>query len=314
MIRTADMISKIFPDDPLLSEILYALIASSHKIFTHVKNDDGMTSMNVSNSSGDTQIKLDIIADKIFRSHLKEVKNVKYIVSEEQADLIDLGGDLYSIVLDPLDGSKSAKVGIPCGSIFGVFKNISRNSDFCGKNIIASGFFVYGARHELFIAAAGKVSRYREQDEPNIWTEGTIGSRILDTRMLSINAANYEYWPPWMQRFYLEQFSTANSNKKPFNMRWYASLVSDVKRLLLEGGLFAYPGDIRAGYEHGQLRLVYEAIPMAFLVSTFGGSASSGETDILTANVTDIHQKTPLFLGSQDHVESVKQFSSSMKP
>jgi len=113
----------------------------------------------------------------------------------------------------------------------------------------------------------------------------------------AINGSNQLVWDQWLQDHYLSLLDTKGGTVKPHNMRWFASMVSDLKRLLMQGGVFAYPGANRKGYEKGHLRLVYEAIPMSFLIHAMGGSSTDGDMSLLEKPVTELHEKTPTFIG-----------------
>ena len=105
---------------------------------------------------------------------------------------------------------------------------------------------------------------------------------------------------------YAGLFKDKNGNGRPHNMRWYASMVSDIKRLVLQGGMFAYPSANRKGYEQGHLRLVYEAIPMSFLIHAMGGSSTNGDQSLLDATVKTLHQKTPVFIGEKSKIAAIE--------
>jgi len=116
-------------------------------------------------------------------------------------------------------------------------------------------------------------------------------------KMIAINASNRTKWNPWLQDYFDGLINHEDENGNSFNLRWYASMVSEIKRLLLEGGIFSYPSDKRPGYVKGHLRLVYEAIPMSYVLAAVGGKSSNGDASILALQTTELHQKTPVFLG-----------------
>lgn len=296
-------------------DILLALAGSSRKIYDLIKDESKLEELKTKNSSNDTQIKIDVLADRIFVDSLCGVQQVAAIASEERKDIFFTGTSPngYGVSIDPVDGSKSARVGIPSGSIFGVFKNVSSISDFTGSNIFLSGFFLYGVHHELFVTNLSKntVSRYKENPD-NGWNLVESLTSIPSLNMLSINASNFQHWPRWIQAFYNDCFVVGDS-RQAWNMRWYASLVSEVKRVLIEGGLFCYPGDNRTGYQDGHLRLVYEAIPMAHLICSIGGAASDGKQAIMQIPTMSLHQKTPLFLGEKQRIEKLLEFPYKIK-
>jgi len=292
---------------PNLDGIYTALFAASEEIYAELKKGSGLTFATSSNESGDDQIELDVIADEAFFKTLKTDPFVKYVVSEERPGLNQLSDGPYSIALDPLDGSKSALVGIPSGAIFGIFKNANAAADFHGGNIISSGFFVFGMNLEAYFADGDTVYKAIFNQDTSEWSIAPIEDRLPSANVLSLNCCNQAMWDQWMQDYYRALFTDENGQGRPHNMRWYASMVSDIKRLVLQGGMFAYPAANRKGYEQGHLRLVYEAIPMAFLIQAMGGASSDGDQSLLKAPVTTLHQKTPVFIGEADKIMAVEK-------
>lgn len=299
---------------PNMDGIYSALFSASEIIYGELKQGSGLKFATSSNDSGDDQIELDVIADEAFFNALKADKNVRYVVSEERPGLSKISDGPYSIALDPLDGSKSALVGIPSGAIFGVFENADVAKDFNGKNIISGGFFVFGMNLEAYFADGDKVYKGIYNQDSGDWAIMQIEGQLPSANVLSLNGCNQAMWDEWMQDYYASLFKDANGTPRPHNMRWYASMVSDIKRLLLQGGMFAYPEANRKGYEQGHLRLVYEAIPMSFLIHAMGGSSTNGNVSILEAAVMTLHQKTPVFIGEKSKiaaVEAAKEASNS---
>lgn len=291
---------------PNLDGIYAALFAASEVIYAELQKGSGLKFATSSNESGDDQIELDVIADEAFFAELKNDSNVRYVVSEERPGMSKLSDGRYSVALDPLDGSKSALVGIPSGAIFGVWKDAEVAEDFSGKNIISGGFFVFGMNLEAYFADGDKVYKGLFDQTNAAWTVMPIDGSLPSANVLSLNACNQAMWPKWMQDHYESLFKDSDGNPKPHNMRWYASMVSDIKRLVLQGGMFAYPGANRKGYEQGHLRLVYEAIPMSFLIHAMGGASTNGDQSLLDAPVTTLHQKTPVFIGQKDQIAAVE--------
>ncbi len=314
MITTDHFFSSACNNDNDLCNVLMALCRASQKIYELIKDESKLTALKSINSSNDTQIKIDVLADKIFTENLAGINKIYAIASEEQKILMLTGNPAkgYGVSIDPVDGSKSAKVGIPSGSIFGIFDDVASISDFQGNKIRMSGFFIYGIHHEVFITNLENkaVSRYKEVDN-NCWKLVENLTSIPSLKMMSINASNFQYWPQWIQEFYTNCFYTKDV-EQAWNMRWYASLVSEVKRVLIEGGIFCYPGDTRVGYENGHLRLIYEAIPMAHLICSLGGGASDGKQPIMSIPPKSLHQKTPLFLGEKERIEELHRLQQKL--
>ena len=291
---------------PNLDGIYAALFAASEVIYAELKQGSGLKFATSSNESGDDQIELDVIADEAFFKTLSQDPNVRYVVSEERPGMSKISDGDYSIALDPLDGSKSALVGIPSGAIFGVWKDAEVAADFSGQNLICSGFFVFGMNLEAYFADGQAVYKGQFDHATSDWTIMPIEGELPSANVMSLNACNQTMWHPWMQSYYEGLFKEADGTPKPHNMRWYASMVSDMKRLVLQGGLFAYPSALRKGYEQGHLRLVYEAIPMAFLIHAMGGSSTNGDVSLLEAPVKTLHQKTPVFIGEAEKIAAIE--------
>ncbi|WP_018146959.1 class 1 fructose-bisphosphatase [Henriciella marina] len=284
--------------------IYAALFSAAEEIYAELKKGVGLKFATSSNESGDDQIEMDVIADEAFFNALKEDGNVRYVVSEERPGLNKISDGPYSVALDPLDGSKSALVGIPSGAIFAIFENAETAPDFNGKNIVSGGFFVFGMNLEVYFADGDKV--YGGIFDGSDWSVLPIEGGLPSAEILSINAQNQTVWDEWLQRHYACLFDTKGGREKPQNMRWYASMVADMKRMVLQGGLFAYPSANIKGYEEGKLRLVYEAIPMAFLIKAMGGSSTDGERSLLEVPVETLHQKTPVFIGEKAKIDAVE--------
>lgn len=282
--------------DSELQCILDALLVAAVQIHEAVKSGNGLDVTAVSNVSGDSQLTLDVLADSYFQDTLASNTQVRYIVSEERPNLVAYGNGDYSVSLDPLDGSKSAAVGIPPGAIFGVFKDAQDISDFNGQHIVMGGFFVFGINLEVYFSLHGAATTGVWDACTNSWTFRALPA-MPTKKMIAINASNRTKWNPWLQDYFDGLINHEDENGNSFNLRWYASMVSEIKRLLLEGGIFSYPSDKRPGYVKGHLRLVYEAIPMAYVLAAVGGKSSNGDASILALQTTELHQKTPVFLG-----------------
>ena len=287
-----------------MKDIINALEASAVEIYQLVKKGLGLKFVDTENVSGDEQIE-DILADASFRNALSQLPSVRYVVSEEQPDLTKYSDGQYSVALDPLDGSKSALVGIPSGAIFGIFKNVESAVDFSGPNIVAGGFFVFGAALEVFFSMEERCWRGIFHEGLGEWEYSQIPTGFPSSAFFAVNVSNYKYWDGWLQNHYKNQIMPSDKAASPQNLRWYASMVSEVKRLILQGGVFAYPADSRPGYENGHLRFVYEALPMAYLVHSLGGSSTDGDKSIMDIIPSALHQKTTVFLGEMQKIEQV---------
>lgn len=288
-----------------MNGIYAALVAAAEVIYAELKKGSGLSIEASSNESGDDQIGLDVIADEAFFETLSKDSNVAYVVSEERPDMLKVSDGPYSVALDPLDGSKSALVGIPSGAIFGVWKDAAEAKDFHGGNILSGGFFVFGMNLEAYFADGDKVYAGLFDQSAGKWDITPIESKLPSSKTWSINSSAQLAWDKWFKDHYDKQFET-DGIQKPCNVRWYASMVSDVKRLVLQGGLFAYPGANLKGYESGHLRLVYEAIPMSFLIHAMGGASTNGEQSLLETPVKLLHEKTPVFIGEKYEISAIE--------
>lgn len=289
-----------------ITAIIKSLLQSSESIYQELKTGNSLTSLKTTNATNDEQIKLDVFADQCFLRNIKKHTKVKYILSEEREDMIRHGNGKYSLTLDPLDGSKSAKVGIPCGAIFGVFKDVDHISNFNGSYIMMSGFFVFGINLEVYLAIDQKAYKGIWCSEKSDWVFIQL-QELPTAKMIAINTSNKKKWDKWLQDFYDDLVNTEDKNGKSYNMRWYASMVAEIKRLIYQGGIFIYPNDSRNGYANGHLRLIYEAIPMAYLIQTIGGASTDGQKSILDLKVSALHQKTPVYLGDKYLIQQINE-------
>jgi fructose-1,6-bisphosphatase I len=291
--------------------IYNALGEAAKEVYAALKAEHGLKEVGHANQTGDEQLQLDVLANEAFLKHLRSCQNVKHVISEESPELVQINQGEFSIALDPLDGSKSAIVGIPSGAIFCVFSQVKDVSDFNGSNVRSSGFFVFGLNLEIFFADATGVFKGIYEPNSGDWQVVKLTQKFPSARFFAVNASNKHYWETWLQEYY-EGLISVGADQKPHNLRWYASMVSEIKRLILQGGVFAYPGDTRKGYESGHLRLVYEAIPMAYLVHSLGGSSFDGVGSLLAKKPRELHEKTPVFLGEVNKIrqlENAKNFS-----
>jgi fructose-1,6-bisphosphatase len=223
----------------------------------------------------------------------------------------------YLLVFDPLDGSSNIDINAPTGSIFSVLKAPSGMSpptlaDFLqpGTKQLCAGYAIYGATTMLVLTLGRGVHGFT--------LDRGFGEFILthpnmtipkETSEFAINASNERFWEPPVRRYVLECLAGRGGIRgKDFNMRWIASLVAEVHRILIRGGLFMYPKDTKEPTKPGRLRLLYEANPMAMIVEQAGGSASWGRGRMLELVPTDLHQRVPLILGCKSEVERIEQY------
>ena len=287
-----------------LRQLLKALVVAATAVNDKLETAVGEQSVDFGqNASGDFVSKEDVTAQKIFSEALKNSGLVKTLVSEESEFPIQLGGSDYSVSLDPFDGSNAFKFGIPAGSIFCIFSGAETIEGFGGENAIAAGFFIYGRELELVLCVKGQTYLLTGNNICPV-KELAIGERFL-----SVNLSNFGDWHSGWQNFFREFVLKSNAGHH-HNQRWFGSLVTHTKTLIVSGGLFAYPQDNRDGFELGHLRLIYEAIPMALIIESLGGAGSDGQNRILTKIPTKTHEKTPLVLGEAPLVAQLEDYVS----
>jgi fructose-1,6-bisphosphatase I len=270
------------------------------------------------NADGDDQKVLDVAAHRIVAEAVRGAP-VAYLLSEESEaiETIDAGAPL-ALAIDPLDGSSNIDTNGAIGTIFSILPADGTGGELGpfsgpGDRQIAAGFAIYGPQTLLVLTLGNGV---------DVFTFDRRANRFVLTRSqieiapgvpeYAINASNYRHWDPAV-RTYIDDCiaGTEGPRGRDFNMRWNASLVAEVYRILIRGGIFLYPADARPGYREGRLRLLYEAHPIAFLVEQAGGKASNGHRRILELAAASAHQRTPLILGSRDKVSRVEELYRS---
>jgi fructose-1,6-bisphosphatase I len=264
---------------------------------------------------GIAQKALDVFADKSFVDGLKG-SGVRGVVSEERDDpvAIDRNGTLL-VAIDPLDGSSNIDANVTIGTVFSVLDAPAgeiEGAQFLQRGVRqrAAGLVVYGA-HVAFVFTTGAGVRIATLDpETNEYRVSDGVARIpAESNEFAINAANSRHWPGPVQR-YIEDLLEGDEGprRRNFNTRWIGSMVADVYRILIRGGVYLYPEDSRPGYERGRLRLLYEANPVAFLIEQAGGAAIDGFQRILEIEPRAVHGRTPLIFGSQGKVERIARY------
>lgn len=261
------------------------------------------------NVHGEAQLPLDLAADAAMLEAAGRSGFVAGYASEERAlpHAFPTARGRYLVVTDPLDGSSNVGVNVSVGSIFSVLPA----SDFCqpGTRQVAAGYAVYGPRLELVLSVGAGVHGFTHDPRTGefVLSRPDVRVRPVATE-LAVNAAYRRFWEPAVRRYVDDCLAGADGVRgRDFGMRWVGSLVADLHRVLLRGGVFLYPRDARPGARAGRLRLVYEANPVAFLVEQAGGRASTGRERVLEVAPTDLHQRSPLVFGPPDEVELVER-------
>lgn len=274
-----------------------------------------------SNSHGERQKKLDLVANDVVTAACEAGGHVAASVSEEERDARVYAGASararHLVAFDPLDGSSNADVNVTVGSIFSVLRRADGGAapargDFLrpGRELVAAGYALYGPATMLVLSLGRGVHAFTLDQRRGGFLYTHPDLRIPEaTREFAVNASNARFWEPPVRRYVNECLAgTAGPRGADTNMRWIASLVAEVHRILVRGGVFMYPADARQQGRAGRLRLLYEASPMAFLVEQAGGAASTGRARILDVEPAELHERIPLVLGSRAEVERIVRY------
>ena len=268
------------------------------------------------NVQGEVQKKLDVLSNEILLEANEWGGHLAALASEEMEDPHPIPhrypkGE-YLLVFDPLDGSSNIDVNISVGTIFSVLRcpNGVKEPDekaFLqpGTSQVAAGYAIYGSSTMFVLTLGNGVHAFTlDRELGSFVLTGSDLTIPAETREFAINMSNMRHWQAPMRR-YIEELLAGKTGPRgaDFNMRWVASMVADVHRILTRGGIFIYPRDLKDASKPGKLRLMYEANPMAFIVEQAGGAATTGLTRILDIQPESLHQRVPVFLGSKNEVE-----------
>jgi len=271
------------------------------------------------NIQGEGQRKLDVFADKEFIEALSNGGECCMVASEEHDECIHIKTVVsknakYIVCIDPLDGSSNIDVNVSVGTIFSIYRRKNFEKEVTkaeilqqGTEQVAAGYIVYGSSTMMVYTTGKGVNGFT--------LDPSIGEFCLshpkmkigqDAHMYSINEGNYVHFPQGVKDYikYCQQEDQATN--RPFISRYIGSMVADIHRNLLKGGIFLYPAT--ASYPNGKLRLMYECNPLAFIIEQAGGKASNGKSRILEIQPADLHQRTPIFIGNTEMVEMVEAF------
>jgi fructose-1,6-bisphosphatase I len=272
------------------------------------------------NVQGEVQQKLDIIANDQLMDGVKGCQSLAGLASEEmELPVAVQGTGDYLLLFDPLDGSSNIDVNVSIGTIFSILKKQDPNaplqtSDFLlsGRHQAAAGYVVYGPQTTMALTLGDGVVMFtlnKETDEFLLIKDSVTISP--STKEFAINMSNMRHWADPVSRYVEECLAgTTGARDKDFNMRWIASMVADVHRVLSRGGVFMYPWDKRDPKKAGKLRLMYEANPMSFLVEQAGGASINGTQTIMDLQPTGLHERVSVMLGSKEEIDRLKQYHS----
>ncbi len=271
------------------------------------------------NIQGEDQQKLDVYANEVFISTLTNREIVCGIASEENDDFITVAGSdnshnqKYVVLMDPLDGSSNIDVNVSVGTIFSVFRRITpvgtpvALEDFLqpGINQVAAGYVIYGTSTMLVYTTGHGVNGFTLNPAIGTFYLSHPNMKFKeDGNIYSINEGNYVHFPQGVKDYI--KYCQTEEEDRPYTSRYIGSLVSDIHRNMIKGGIYIYPTSMKA--PRGKLRLLYECNPMAFVTEQAGGKASDGEKRIMEIQPTELHERVPFFCGSKNMVEKAESF------
>ncbi len=274
------------------------------------------------NVQGEDVKKLDVFANKQFMGVLKHGISSAGVASEEMDDVVIFDDEIsnnskYVVMFDPVDGSNNIDVNISIGTIFGVYKRKSPVGQPCtredflqtGINQVAAGYVIYGSSTMLVYATRRGVNGFT--------LDPSIGEFCLSNpdmkcpvhgKIYSVNHGNFFQYDDFVKKYITACQKKTKKDGGPYSQRYFGSMVADLHRNLIKGGIFMYP--TTADNRNGKLRLMYECNPFAFIIEVAGGKATNGSERILDLQPTELHQRTPLFIGSSAMVEELESYKS----
>lgn len=277
------------------------------------------------NIQGEEQKKLDVISNEIVLTRNEWSGHLAAMASEEMEDVYSIPPQYprgkYLLVFDPLDGSSNIDINMSVGTIFSILRCPEDviepgAKDFLqpGTEQVCAGYAVYGPSTMLVLTTGNGVNGFTLDSSVGEFFLTHENMRVPeDTQEFAINVSNERFWEPPVQRYIDECIKGAQGPRgKNFNMRWVASMVAEVHRILTRGGIFMYPRDSKDKGKAGKLRLLYEANPMSFIVEQAGGTATTGRERILDILPEKLHQRIPVILGSKNEVELVTSYHREM--
>ncbi len=305
--------------------LLLEVVARACKSISHAVNKGALGgvlgSAESENVQGEVQKKLDIIANDVLIEANEWGGHLAAMASEEM-DSIHVVPNRYPqgeylLMFDPLDGSSNIDVNVSIGTIFSVLKKVDPSKgvsedDFlqAGTQQVAAGYCVYGPQTTLVLTVGDGVAMFTLDREQGSFVLTQENVKVpADTKEFAINMSNMRHWDEPVKRYIDECLQGEEGPRgKNFNMRWIASMVADVHRILTRGGVFMYPWDKREPGKAGKLRLMYEANPMSWLIEQAGGAATDGRQRILDIQPTQLHQRVSVVLGSKNEVDRVTSY------
>lgn len=304
-----------------LQVILHQVADACKKISVAIDQgalDGNMGSLASENVQGEVQKALDVISNDIFIEATIKSGLFAGMVSEELDKPVEIPeshrkNGQYLLMFDPLDGSSNVNVNISVGTIFSILKSPSQNPELAdylqtGTEQVCAGYALYGTSTMFVFTTGSGVNGFTlDKNNGEFYLTHPNISIPADTQEFAINMSNYRFWNEPVQRYIDECLQGAEGERdKDFNMRWVASMVAEVHRILMRGGIFMYPSDTKS--KSGKLRLMYEANPMSFIVEQAGGAATNGTQRILEVRPSGIHGRVPVLMGSKNEVDRITSY------
>ena len=271
------------------------------------------------NTHGEDQKKLDVFANDHFIAALKHGGQCCAIASEENDEMILFENSFsqkgkYVVAIDPLDGSSNIEVNVSIGTIFSIYLRETLSGPATVRDLlqpgykqVAAGYIIYGSSTMLVYTTGYGVNGFTLDPSVGLFILSHPDMQIPDNGSIySINEANYNYFPDGVKQYIKYCQEDDNATHRPYTTRYIGSLVADFHRNMIRGGIYIYPGTTKNA--NGKLRLLYECNPMAFIAEQAGGKASDGFRRILDVQPYDLHQRSPLFIGSKSMVETAERY------
>ncbi len=297
-------------DDKGLASVITSIAVAGTEIAAVLRQAPitGQTGLaGATNVQGEAQKALDVISNDIVLNHLRANPAVSILVSEEMDEAVELSSQGTVIVAtDPLDGSSNLDVNVTVGTIFSVLPAAGGPLQK-GEAQLAAGYVAYGPATSLVLRIKGATSIFTLAENGD-WLLVVAAANVPEASgEFAINTARERFWDSATRGYVAESVAgeTGLAGKR-YNMRWVGSMVADIHRILMRGGIFLYPLDSETVSKGGRLRLLYEANPMAWLVEGAGGRSTTGRQNILELTPSDIHQRVPVILGSAEEVSRVE--------
>lgn len=299
-------------NNPELISVIATMAAAGAEIAAILRQAPiaGQTGLaGATNVQGEAQKALDVISNDIVLKHIESNAAISILISEELDEPVHTQSQgAFLVATDPLDGSSNLDVNVTVGTIFSVL-NAAGGLLQKGVAQVAAGYIAYGPATSLVVRIAGPVAVFT-LDANGEWVLTVEAAHVPEASgEFAINTARERFWDAATQGYVSESVAgeTGPAGKR-YNMRWVGSMVADIHRILMRGGIFLYPLDSETASKGGRLRLLYEANPMAWLIEGAGGASTTGRQGILEVAPTEIHQRIPVILGSVEEVRRVEKW------